>query len=165
MSQYRVTRAQMRQLSRGVRRAGRAVQRLKSSHTDLPLSIVPHTVCDLQITGRPAEPQPRPRLMGRRVVSVPSGSPIALWKARVKAEARLAMGPRPPTLEPVEVLMVFGLVEARGDLDNYIIGTLNALTGIVYQDDRQVRKLAAEIIPVNLEPCTIITVRVPGTRP
>ena len=79
-------------------------------------------------------------------------------------------GPVPePTPSPVEPevsdRIPFEPEQLRLALDNYIIGTLNALTGIVYQDDRQVRKLAAEIIPVNLEPCTIITVRVPGTRP
>lgn len=75
---------------------------------------------------------------GRAVLSTEARS----YKSRAALSA-LAQGMRP--LEgPVRVRLVFYRPVRRGDLDNRLKSALDALRGIAYRDDSQVRRLEAE---------------------
>lgn len=64
----------------------------------------------------------------------------------------------PPTQEPVRVQLIFHCKKAKGDLDNLCKTVLDAANGIVFEDDKQVVWLNAEIVRVDRHPCTIIAV-------
>lgn len=75
----------------------------------------------------------------------------ASWSSAVAWKARLAMGPKKPTPTPVSVTLSFTLARPkttklatpRLDIDKLTRAVLDALTGIVYVDDKQVAEVTA----------------------
>ena len=112
--------------------------------------------------GGEPQPQPRPRARilhlrdGREVVQVYQPQPAERWRERLGIAIRAADPPQQPWLGPVTVTieLVFGVPGSwpawkqaylrdrpccsGGDVDNLAKPILDALTGVVYADDRQV---------------------------
>jgi len=98
---------------------------------------------------------------GRAVVTYGRGGTLGSWRQAIAARAADQLGDRPPVDGPVRVVARFGLRRprshygARGilprhaselvttapDLDKLARALLDALTGVVYRDDRQVVEL------------------------
>lgn len=83
-------------------------------------------------------PQPRPRLGNRRAYEP---AYIAEYKHEIAIEARRAMHHRPPFLNPVEVHIIIRrdlepTSRSFGDIDNHMKAVLDAMNGVVYDDDR-----------------------------
>lgn len=56
---------------------------------------------------------------------------------------------KPPTDKPVSVRV---RTSCRGDLDNIYGSVLDMLEGLVYENDRQVRRIEGEKVPKNRQP-------------
>lgn len=65
---------------------------------------------------------------------------------RVRTAAR-AVFPSPLLSENIEIVLVFVDRGSRPDVDNVLKPALDALEGIVYVDDRQVRSVRSEAVP------------------
>lgn len=122
-------------------------------------------VASFCVAGKPI-PQPRPRAfrIGVRasVYAAPRHHPIHAYRQAVALKARESYGNRPPQGGPVEVVMRFVLArsttgsravkrnpslwwhDGRPDIENLAKGVLDALSGIVFLDDRQVARLTLE---------------------
>lgn len=82
------------------------------------------------------------------------GSALASWRSQIALAAKQA-GAK-PTLEPVEIEMVFTMQRPKTvtrlepsvapDLDKLVRGVLDALTAVMYRDDSQVTRLQAQKI-------------------
>ncbi len=112
----------------------------------------------LKVAGQPV-PQPRPRVVninGRSMSYVDKTHPIHGYRAMIAAEAKAA-GVKPhPGVVDVSIAFVFerpkSHLRANGSLtpkalqlppcdwDNLAKGVCDALTGIAYNDDRQIRQ-------------------------
>jgi Holliday junction resolvase RusA-like endonuclease len=80
------------------------------------------------------------------------------WKNAVHLAARAAWGAEPFD-GPVNVKIVFALVKrGRCDLDNLIGGCLDALQGVLFEDDRQVVKVSGSLFTMSVEDRIIISV-------
>lgn len=85
-----------------------------------------------------------------------SGAPLADWRHAVASEAR-ARAPKAPWSGPVVVALTFKLQKPKSapksrrvypakppDIDKLVRAVLDALTGVVFEDDKQVLQLWAE---------------------
>lgn len=108
-----------------------------------------------QVPGEPV-PQPRPKVSTRGGFArayVPAKHPVHVYRREVQLAA-VAAGAKPHA-EPVEVVInaVFSrpkshkkgsTTQPRQDVDNVAKAVLDALTGVAWDDDRQVRRLVIE---------------------
>ena len=65
------------------------------------------------------------------------------WKAHVRGAAIQEWGTQPPIASDVSVVLVHFFKEGILDVDNMIKPILDALTGIIFVDDRQVIQVVA----------------------
>lgn len=107
------------------------------------------------VPGEPV-PQPRPRVSTRGGFArayVPKSHPVHVYRRAVQLSA-VAAGAKPHG-DPVEVVIdaVFlrpkshkkgSTTQPRQDVDNVAKAVLDALTGVAWDDDRQVRRLVIE---------------------
>lgn len=70
----------------------------------------------------------------------------AAWKERVGWAARQAHRGRPVAGRVTVAIAVHLMPGAAGDVDNYAKAILDAMTGVVYLDDQQVRRLVVEVV-------------------
>ena len=86
----------------------------------------------------------RPRVT-RRGTFMPKA--YVSWKQRFRDELLAAYG-RPEVLESELVVAITASFKhkARGDVDNYAGAVLDACNGLLYKDDRQVKRLYTEVI-------------------
>jgi Holliday junction resolvase RusA-like endonuclease len=68
-----------------------------------------------------------------------------LWLAGTRILIRNQLRWRTPLTQPVAVTLDWYRSSERGDLDNKIKPTLDALKGVVIKDDKQVRQISAVI--------------------
>ena len=66
------------------------------------------------------------------------------WQTKIKYAARRAMHGKRPLSGSVECSLLIAFPTQRNDIDGPIKGILDALQGIVYANDRQVRRLVVE---------------------
>ena len=87
----------------------------------------------------PIKPKERPRKGKYGNFYTPKGTESAISQLAMAACARV--GGTWPTLSDVTATLAIAGKRGRADLDNLAKGALDALNGIVYQDDRQVVEL------------------------
>ena len=98
-------------------------------------------------------PKQRPRVVNGRAYTAKE---TREYENHVAWLARIAMGERPPLAGPLVLEVQFRRTGKRtADLDNLIKAVTDAMNGIVYADDQQVRTLLA---------CVIYSVDDPGAR-
>jgi len=74
---------------------------------------------------------------------------VVAWHAKIKA---MEVGLREPCQDPIELEIIFQMGKSNGapyhtkrpDLDNLVKSVKDALTGIIWKDDAQIIRLAAE---------------------
>lgn len=106
------------------------------------------TTYTFEVAGQP-KPQARPRVT-RNGTYTPQASRD--WKEAVGRAAWLA---KVQSVDgPVELHIVLGGA-LRGDVDNYAKGIMDALNGIAYKDDRQVKSLSVTLLKRKTPYCQI----------
>lgn len=106
----------------------------------------------------PGRPVPLPRTTQRKKWADPSWRRYLEWRDAVAWAAKVA-GAKPLAGE-VELRATFVMGDRRrSDLDNCIKGLCDALTGVAWKDDVQVRRIMGQIIrgPSD-EPRTIVQI-------
>lgn len=94
------------------------------------------------VYGQPL-PKARPRIVGKRAYTPEK---TKAWESQVAWVVRAAMGDIQPLTGDIGVSLVFHRVgKRRADLDNLTKAVLDALNGILYEDDKQVNKIEAAV--------------------
>lgn len=73
----------------------------------------------------------------------PTSKSRSTWQAHVRGSAVKEWGTQPPIADHVSVVLVHFFKDGALDVDNMIKPILDALTGIVFEDDRQVMQVLA----------------------
>lgn len=97
-------------------------------------------ILEIWVPGRPV-PKGRPRMTRNGHVYTPAKTHA--YEAVVASAGADAMDGLPPLTGPVLLAALFYGTRATGDVDNYLKSLLDGLQGVVFQNDRQVRMLAA----------------------
>lgn len=125
------------------------------------------------IQGKPA-PQPRPRgrvvQKGRRHIVV-MYSPVTPWRRQVRQSLQNSIQPSWPLTEALAVSLEFHVerpkcapnrpwptVKTSGDVDNLAKAVLDAMNGLVFEDDAQVCDLRVMKIYTDKEPGVYVSV-------
>lgn len=99
---------------------------------------------EIIVPGRP-RPKQRPRVGRNGNVYTPRQTQV--YEQQIKWRARVAMGNHPPLTGPVGVQMRFYFKGRRTpDADNCEKAILDAMQGIVYENDRQVKHTESEVL-------------------
>lgn len=107
-----------------------------------------------EVDGKP-RPKERPRRGKSGVFYTPKAT--SEWEDHVAAAARACTRGRAPLMDPCAVELIFRCADPRSDIDNLAKSVLDAMNGIVYDDDSQVVRLH---IDRSDEPEPGVTVRV-----
>lgn len=91
----------------------------------------------------PGDPVPWPRTRVSRNGRFYLAQRIKTWKATIAAYALPERVKHGMLTGPVTLSLWFQLRHNRGDIDNYAKAVMDALTGVLYRDDRQVHELKA----------------------
>lgn len=115
-------------------------------------------VLSFEVPGPPVTKK-RPRVTRGRGGYTPADTrrweqAVGTYALAARADAKL----RQPLLEPVAVYIELQLNGRRGDLDNYAKSVLDALNGVVFEDDSQVELLLVYRVASEVEK-TRVTVR------
>lgn len=86
------------------------------------------------------------------------------WRGAIVIAYRLEAGPGPVHVGPVAITIDFHGARASCDGDNLSKEVLDALNGIAYEDDRQVRRCAWEIADWRQEGARSKKAKQPGAR-
>lgn len=89
-------------------------------------------------------PMPRPRA-GLRHVYIPRELVACKKSIALLATAQMPRPLPPLPLGEIEVELEIHSTRKQGDIDNYAKTVLDALNGVVWRDDRQIRKLGCEL--------------------
>ncbi len=108
--------------------------------------IIPgHVVPKQRPRGVPLMRDGRPILKdGRPIITTYTAKETKVFEASVAMLARAAMSGRSPLGGDVAVTVALHGQGRRGDLDNKFKSITDAMNGIVYVDDRQIRRLVVE---------------------
>jgi len=110
----------------------------------------------------PGEPVPKGRPRSTR--SGHTYTPVRTKRAEDAIRWELKAQGAKPTSEPVQVALYFHCKSQTADLDNLIKLVLDAANGYLYDDDRQVYRIVAEIERGASEPETRLAVSSINTR-
>lgn len=80
------------------------------------------------------------------------------YKLRVATEAKVKHSLARPLAGPLSVLLAVYRPQRRGDLDNALKVTLDALNGIAWEDDSQIEELHAMRFEDKANPRVVVTV-------
>lgn len=105
------------------------------------------------VPGRPI-PCPRPRVT-RKKTYLPAK--YKAWRDEVKVLARQAFLGKEPWEGPVGLVVCFYGAHGSSDIDNLLKGVMDALEGIIYLNDRQVKRVRMQCVP-SKEPETWIEI-------
>jgi Holliday junction resolvase RusA-like endonuclease len=88
-------------------------------------------------------PKQRPRINGRRAYTPPR---TKAYETQVAWDARIAMQGREPLTGNVKVTLAFARKgKKRADIDNLEKAVMDAMNGIVFEDDQQVVEMHATV--------------------
>ncbi len=104
----------------------------------------------------PGEPVPKGRPRSTRTHTY---TPLRTRQAEEAIRWQLKAQGATPTTKPVEVVLHFACKSQTADLDNLVKTYLDAAQGFLWQNDRQVHRIVAELERGAAEPQTQLLVR------
>lgn len=128
-------------------------------------SVTTQYLCKFDVPGEPV-PKGRPRFDAKRMRTYTPEKTVAA-EQRLLQYLKVTYPRVNPSLAYVGLELRFYLGgTGRGDLDNYIKLVSDAMNGVVYRDDKQVRRIEADVIDNSDRPRTEISVyRLDSERP